>query len=83
MISGTTSGASKANPKMRRPGNRVNRDMLKPAAAPSTSASVADTAATSRLVTAAARNASLFKSAPYQRVENPAHTVTSRDPLNE
>jgi len=78
MISGTTKRRQQGEPedeasgKPGKPRHAEGRPL-----APSTSASVADTAATSRLVTAAARNASLFKSAPYQRVENPAHTVTS------
>src|SRR6516164_2987188 len=83
MTSGTTRGASRANPKRVRPRNRENRDMLKPAKAPSTSAIVAARTATSRLVSAAARNPSFFDNSPYHRVENPAQTVTNRDALNE
>ena len=68
MTSGTTSGASNATPNTRRPGNRANRAMLKPAIAPSTRERVAAVAATSRLVSAAAPNAPSWNSAPYQWV---------------
>ncbi|HEX3410724.1 MAG TPA: hypothetical protein VHT00_03305 [Stellaceae bacterium] len=83
ITSGTTSGASNANPNTSRPGNRANRAMLKPAQVPSTRERVAALAATSRLVSAAVPNASFSNSAPYQRVENPAQTVTRRDALKE
>ena len=39
--------------------------------------------AISRLVNAASRYFSLSSKAAYQRVENPPHTVTSREKLNE
>src|SRR5439155_1158856 len=81
ITSGTTSGASNANPNTSRPGKRANRAMLKPAKVPSTRERVAATAATSRLVSAAAANASSCNSAPYQRGENPAQTVTRREAL--
>ncbi len=83
MTSGTTSGASNANPNTSRPGKRANRAMLKPAQVPSRRERVAAIAATSRLVSAAPPNASSWNSALYQRVENPAQTVTRRDALNE
>src|SRR3974390_909708 len=83
MTSGTTSGASNANPKMVRPRNRENLDILKPAKVPRLKAIVAANVATSKLVSAAARNPSFLASSPYQRVEKPAQTVTSRDALNE
>ena len=83
ITSGTTSGAINANPNNARPEKRENRAMLNPAKVPSTSARLAAIRATSRLVTAAARKPSLFASSPYQRVENPAHTVTSREALKE
>ena len=57
--------------------------MLNPAKVPSTSARLAAMNPTSRLVSAAARKPSFFASSPYQRVENPAHTVTSREALKE
>ena len=83
MTSGTTSGAINANPNNRRPGKREKRAMLNPAKVPSTSDRLAAITATSRLVSAAARKPSFLASAPYHRVENPAHTVTSREALNE
>ena len=83
ITSGTTSGAINANPNNRRPRKCVKRAMLNPARVPSTSDKLAAIAATSRLVTAAPRKPSFFASSPYQRVENPAQTVTSRDALNE
>src|SRR6266850_190195 len=83
ITSGTTSGAIKANPNNARPGKRENRAMLNPAKVPSTSARLAAISATLRLVSAAARKPSFFASSPYQRVENPAQTVTSREALNE
>src|SRR5438270_11629013 len=78
MTSGTTSGASSANPNKSRPGNRANRAMPKPAQVPSTRERAAAIAATSRLVSAAEPKVSSWSSAPYQRVENPAQTVTRR-----
>ena len=83
MTSGTTSGASNANPNTSRPGKRANRAMLKPAQVPSTSERVAAIVATSRLVSAVAPKVPSWNSAPYQWVENPAQTVTRRDALNE
>ena len=83
MTSGTTSGASSAKPNKARPGNRENRAIAKPARVPRISARVAAIVATSRLVAAAARNPSSAASAPYQWIENPAHTATSREWLNE
>ena len=83
MISGTTSGASSAKPNRPRPGNRVKRARANPAEVPSTSARLAAIVATSRLVAAASRNWSSAISTPYQCVENPAQTATSRDALNE
>lgn len=83
MTSGTTSGAINTNPNNRRPGKRAKRAMLNPAKVPSTRDKVAAIAATSRLVAAAARKPSFLASSPYQRVEKPAQTVTSRDALNE
>ena len=57
--------------------------MANPAKVPSTSAMVAANTATSKLVNAAAQNPALLANSPYQRVENPPHSVTSRDALNE
>ena len=83
MISGTTKGAISMKPNRRRPRNRANRFIARPAQVPSTNAMLAAITAISRLVSAAARNLSSSSNAPYQRVENPPQIVTRRDPLNE
>ncbi len=53
------------------------------ASVPSTVAIVAVAKAIRIVTQAASRRAWLRKSSPYQRVENPPHTVTSCDALNE
>ena len=83
MTSGTTSGTISIKPKTSRPRKRRKRLIAKPAQAPRTSAIVAAMTAISTLVSAASRYFSLAISAPYQRIENPPHTVTSREPLKE
>jgi hypothetical protein len=50
---------------------------------PSTVATVAVMSATRSVTHAASRSCRLPKSEPYQRVENPPQTVTSRESLNE
>ena len=46
-------------------------------------AAVADTAPTRRLIHAASSMARSWKNSLYQRVDQPPHTVTSREALNE
>ena len=53
------------------------------ASVPSTVAALAERNATRRLVQAAFSIASSCKSSAYQRVDQPAHTVTRREALKE
>ena len=79
MTSGMTSGAVVSPDSSVRPLNGPNRASVMPASVPSTTASVAEIAATLRLSHAALRICSLRSNSPYHLVENPPHTVTSRD----
>ena len=64
----------------RKPSPRVNATA---ASVPSTVASVADTAATRRLMKVAFSIARSLKNSTYQRSDQPPHTVTSCEALNE
>ena len=66
-----------------RPRKRSPRDSATAASVPSTVASVADTAATRKLIQAASSMARSLKNSTYQRSDQPPHTVTSREALNE
>ena len=66
-----------------RPRNGPKRASAMPVSVPSTTAAVAEMAAIFRLRSAAPMICWLSSSAPYHLVENPPHTVTSRDSLNE
>ena len=66
-----------------RPRKRPARTSATAASVPSTVAAVADSAAMRRLVHAASSMARSCHSATYQRVDQPPHTVTSREALNE
>ena len=83
ITSGITSGAVVRPENSVRPLNGPNRASTMPASVPSTTASVAEIAATRRLSHAAFRIWSFCSSSPYHFVENPPHTVTSFDLLNE
>ena len=66
-----------------RPLKRSPRDSATAASVPSSVASVADTAATRKLIQAASSMARSLKNSAYQRSDQPPHTVTSREALNE
>ncbi len=66
-----------------RPLKRSPRDNTMAASEPSPVASVADTAATRKLIQAASSMARSLKNSLYQRSDQPPHTVTSREALNE
>jgi hypothetical protein len=83
ITSGITSGAVVSPENSVRPLNGPNRASAMPASVPSATAIVAEIAATRRLSHAALRIWSFCSSAPYHLVENPPHTVTSFDALNE
>ena len=83
MTSGITSGAV-VMPVIRvRPLKRRNRDSANPASVPRITAPVALMAAILSESLAALMICSFWNSSTYHLVENPAHTVTSRDSLNE
>src|SRR5690606_36961790 len=83
MTSGITSGAVISALKADLPRKRRNRVITIAAMVPSTVAAQAVQNATFRLIHNASINARSLNSSPYQRVENPAHTVASRELLNE
>ena len=83
ITSGITSGAVVMPDSSVRPRNGPKRARIMPANVPSTTASVAETAATLRLSHAASRICWFWISAPYHFVEKPPQTVTRRDSLNE
>ncbi|MNV45813.1 hypothetical protein D3C71_1376210 [compost metagenome] len=83
ITSGITSGAVISAPNIVLPGNRLNRVITIAAIVPSTVAAHAVQNATFRLIHSASRICRLLNSSPYQRVENPDHTVASLDSLNE
>ncbi len=83
ITSGMTSGAVVMPESSVRPRNGPKRASAMPASVPSTTAAVAAMAAIFRLSSAASRICWFCSSAPYHFVENPPHTVTSRDSLNE
>ena len=66
-----------------RPLKRSPRTSPTAASVPSSVAIVADTAATRRLIQAASSMARSLKNSRYQRSDQPPHTVTSRESLNE
>ena len=66
-----------------RPLKRSPRDSATAASVPSMVAAVADTTPTRKLIHAASSIARSLKNSVYQRVDQPPHTVTSRDALNE
>src|SRR5438270_11698229 len=59
------------------------RDSATAARVPSSVAMVAELAATRKLIQAASIMALSWKNSPYQRSDQPPHTVTSREALNE
>ena len=83
MTSGMTSGAVVRPESSVRPLKGPKRASTSPASVPSTTASVAEIAATFRLRNAAFRIWSFCSSAPYHLVEKPPQTVTRRELLNE
>ena len=83
MTSGMTSGAEFISDSRPRPGKRPKRASASPEAVPITTAKLALNAAIVKLRCAASRICWFSNSLPYQCVENPPHTVTSRDLLNE
>ncbi len=83
ITSGITSGAVVMPENKVRPLNLPNRASASPASVPRITAPVALTAAIFRDSHAALRIWSLSNSFPYHSVENPPHTVTRRDLLNE
>ena len=66
-----------------RPLKRSPRDSATAASVPSSVAIVAETAATRKLIQAASSMARSLKNSVYQRSDQPPHTVTSREALNE
>ncbi len=66
-----------------RPLKRSPRDSATAASVPSSVASVAETAPTRKLIQAASSMARSLKNSVYQRSDQPPHTVTSREALNE
>ena len=66
-----------------RPVKRPARTSATAASVPSTVAAVADSAAMRRLFQAASSIAPSCSSSTYQRIDQPPHTVTSREALNE
>ena len=66
-----------------RPRKRSPRASATAASVPSSVAIVAETAATRRLIQAASSMARSLKNSVYQRSDQPPHTVTSREALNE
>ena len=66
-----------------RPAKRSPRDSASAAMVPSTVASVADATPTRKLIHAASSIARSDSSSTYQRVDQPPHTVTRREALNE
>ena len=66
-----------------RPLKRSPRTSATAPSVPSSVATVADTAATRRLIQAASSMARSLKNSWYQRSDQPPHTVTSREALKE
>ena len=83
MTSGITSGAVIINAKPFAPRKRPKRTITSAAIVPSTQAIVAASAAMVRLSPTALIIASSWNSSLYQRVDQPAQTVTSLELLNE
>src|SRR5258708_27835145 len=65
------------------PLKRPARDSATAASVPSNVAIVAEAAATRKLIHAASTMARSLKNSKYQRSDQPPHTVTSREALNE
>ena len=83
ITSGITSGAVTSAPNTVLPGKRVKRVIAIAAMVPSTIDAVAVQNATLRLTQAASSSCRSRNNSPYHLVENPAHTVASREALNE
>jgi hypothetical protein len=66
-----------------RPRKRPNRTNAMAASVPSTVAAVADSNAMRSVTQADSSMARSLSSSTYHRVDQPPHTVTSREPLNE
>ena len=66
-----------------RPRKRPNRTSATAASVPSTVATVAESNAMRSVTQAASSMALSFEQLAYQRVDQPPHTVTSREALNE
>ncbi len=66
-----------------RPLKSAARDSATAASVPSSVASVAEDTATRKLIQAASNMARSLNSSVYQRSDQPPHTVTSREALNE
>jgi hypothetical protein len=66
-----------------RPLKRSPRDSATAASVPSSVAMVAEAIATRRLIQAASSMARSLKNSEYQRSDQPPHTVTSLEALNE
>jgi hypothetical protein len=81
--SGMTSGVEISPDSKVRPRNRPNRTSAMPAIVPRMVAALALISASRRLSHAASRIWVFSNSLAYHTVENPPHTVTSRDLLNE
>ncbi|MNC69090.1 hypothetical protein D3C75_1197470 [compost metagenome] len=83
ITSGITSGAVSIKAKPVEPRKRPKRTITTAAIAPSTTAAVAEAAAIVRLSPTALIIAESWNNSVYQRVDQPAHTVTSLELLNE
>src|SRR5882724_1324249 len=83
MTSGITSGAYSMPENSVRPLKFAPRDSATAASVPSNVANVADATATWKLIQAASSMARSLNSSVYQRSDQPPHTVTSREALNE
>jgi hypothetical protein len=83
MTSGMTIGDEIIPEKSVRPLNLPKRARTRPDIVPRTVANVAEVIAIFTLRNRASRICSLRNNSPYHRVENPPHTVASRESLNE
>ena len=83
ITSGITSGAEVIPLNRILPRKRPMRASARPASVPRTTATVAVATAMRRLNHAARRICASRSNSPYHRAENPPHTVTSFDALNE
>src|SRR5262249_37561975 len=83
MTSGITSGAFTIPVNTRRPGNLLNLTRVMAARVPRMTAPVDEATPTSSDSNAARNSWRLWISSLYQRVENPPHTLTRGEALNE